>query len=57
MKVNNGNRILLLRGGGVPVGGGGREAFCTAGLPLPPRPKGHPSFQKEGNGLHQFFIK
>ncbi|CAK7083466.1 MAG: hypothetical protein BACD_04236 [Bacteroides rodentium] len=44
--------ILLLRGGGVPVGGGGSDTHCTIFhcfmLPTTP-PFGHPSSPEEGN--------
>ena len=47
--------ILLLRGGGVPVGGGGsdthrRVKHCLHGFMLPTTPPlGHPSSPEEGN--------
>ena len=52
---NRSNLILLLRGGGVPEGGGGsdtrsRVKFYFQGFVLPTTPPvGHPSSPEEGN--------
>jgi len=52
------NLLLLLRGGGVPVGGGGSDTHCTIFITLcslPPRPLGTPPPRRRGIKILSLF--